>query len=284
MSFDNRNRRFTEFLFWRLLLPSYIFFSKIFKNIKIEESLFRLVAMSRGYLAPTNPEVNGEFALLKQIKSISSAWCIDIGANQGMYSKKILEDTDLRVIAIEPMPQSFEKLQNMKNQYPDRMYIFDVALGNHNHPSRIYFDSPTSELATTSAIALDVPYLSNVSSIEIKVLTLDTVLENNFGDLREVDLIKIDVEGSEIEVLEGATRTIMKYKPKFIQVEHNWHHLFTSQTLHSISRILPKYDVYQLDYIRKRFVKRDLRDPLSNLFLYSNWVFVRNDVDFQTMF
>ena len=91
--------------------------------------------------------------------------------------------------------------------------------------------------------------------------------------IKEIDLIKIDTEGFEAEVFEGAKKTFTIIKPKFIQMEFNWHQIFRNTSLNFFAEKLPDYDVYQL--IPNGWVKRDPKDPLVNIYLFSNFVFVR---------
>ncbi len=87
-----------------------------------------------------------------------------------------------------------------------------------------------------------------------------------------VDFIKIDTEGFESEVFKGAKNIIMEIKPKFIQIEFNWHQLFRNHSLLYFSELLQGYLVYQL--IPNGWVLRDPKDPLTNIYSYSNFVFV----------
>ena len=89
----------------------------------------------------------------------------------------------------------------------------------------------------------------------------------------QVDLIKIDTEGFESEVLRGGGETIRRCRPKFVQLEFNWHQLFRNTSLNSFSELLPGYSVFQL--LPDAWIERDPIDPLSNIFHFSNFVFVR---------
>ena len=88
-----------------------------------------------------------------------------------------------------------------------------------------------------------------------------------------IDLVKIDVEGFELEVFEGATNTFSSIKPRFIQMEFNCHQLFRNTSLNFFAERLPEYDLYQL--IPNGWAKRDPRHPLTNIYWFSNFVFVR---------
>jgi hypothetical protein len=117
-------------------------------------------------------------------------------------------------------------------------------------------------------------YLNNEQKIIVPVVTLDSYFEKN--NIQEVDLIKIDVEGFESEVFNGASKVFAQIRPKFIQMEYNWHQLFLNKSLNYFSEQLIGYDTYQL--LPQGWVKRDPKDPYSNIFLFSNFVFVRLDV------
>ncbi len=103
------------------------------------------------------------------------------------------------------------------------------------------------------------------------VTTLDLyVLEKC---IEKVDLVKIDVEGYESEVIEGARTFLRTCQPRYVQLEFNWHQLFRNKTLNWFAGQLTDYDCYQL--LPNDWVKRDVKDPLCNIFLFSNFVFVR---------
>jgi hypothetical protein len=115
--------------------------------------------------------------------------------------------------------------------------------------------------------------------MKVEVVTLDRFLETATGlDLRQIDLVKIDTEGYEYEVLLGARETIEKRKPKFIQIEYNWHQMFKAQSLFTLASLLPNYVVYQLLPHGTGLNRVDASKPESNIYHYSNFVFVRSDI------
>ena len=74
----------------------------------------------------------------------------------------------------------------------------------------------------------------------------------------------------------GAKNILNKHQPKYIQIEFNWHQLIKSQTLYSFSLLLSEYNVFQM--LPNGLVKRDPIDPISNIFSYSNFVFIHQDI------
>jgi hypothetical protein len=145
----------------------------------------------------------------------------------------------------------------------------------------IFYGDENSELASFSAEINEIDYVKehNKNKLNVNVVTLDTFFTTPpYSNIEEIDLIKIDTEGFEYEVLIGAQSTIKKFNPKFIQIEYNWHQLFKSHSLYSLGNLLPNYCPYQLLPFNKGMAKRDLKDPISNIYAFSNFIFIRKDL------
>ena len=127
---------------------------------------------------------------------------IDIGAHIGAYTILASEKVGNtgKVIAIEPEPQNYQRLlenviiNNFKN-----VVLKKTALSDHNGLERLYI-SPSSVRHSL------LPQEGKITSIEVIVKTLDILLEELH--IKKVDIIKIDVEGAEIEVIKGAKETL----------------------------------------------------------------------------
>ena len=57
------------------------------------------------------------------------------------------------------------------------------------------------------------------STVNVEMTTLD-ILVKQLG-LKRLDLVKIDVEGFELDILKGAIETIKTFNPRFVVVEFN---------------------------------------------------------------
>ena len=219
-----------------------------------------------GYNNHKNIGSSGEKNFLNHVCKTKPTICLDIGANVGNYSQYILENSLSKVIAFEPIPKSFNKLKILKKNYKGRFFIYNIGIGNKNHllygnksPKKtMFYDNNNLQWASFSPELKEIDYLKNSNkSIKCHISTLDTFLSKNKKLInKKIDLIKIDTEGYELEVLNGAKKAIKKYKPKYIQIEYNWHHLFKNVNLYYFSKINPKR-------------------PENNYFNYSNIVFIR---------
>jgi len=137
---------------------------------------------------------------------------IDVGAHMGFFTLKVAKKVK-RVIAFEPDPINFRFLMfNIYlNRFQDKVLAYNLALGERN--SQVYLDR--------SKYGLGRVRISDQGSLAVKVRTLDTLM-NEMSEIERVDLLKIDVEGYEYEVLQGASKTIQKYRPELLIAAYHY--------------------------------------------------------------
>lgn len=135
----------------------------------------------------------------------------DIGANVGSYTVLASGYNKATTISFEPIPKTFEILRNNVaiNHIEDRVTSLNIGVGSK--PGILRF---TSELDTVNHVVLQSENVSGL--LEVKVNTLDNVL-----DSKTPILLKIDVEGFETEVLNGAGNTLSNPGLKAIIIELN---------------------------------------------------------------
>lgn len=129
---------------------------------------------------------------------------IDVGAFTGdslqraMVYREHLEN----YIALEPDWKNFEKLCSTMKTFRHnitRINILPCALGRENHT--VYFDASED---TNSRV-------TDIGKAAVPMIRLDDVMQNNC--LQDHVLIKMDIEGMELEALKGASNFIVKKKP-----------------------------------------------------------------------
>jgi len=229
---------------------------------------------ARGYNNWQKPEDTGEVYFINEILAKTQPkLCIDVGAHYGEYSIELLKLTTAKVVAFEPLPTSFNKLKQNTIEFSERIKLESAGVGAIEEESVFHYNPSASDQASFSTEIKEVNYVNNEHKITVPVTTLDSYFEKN--NITEVDLIKIDVEGFESEVFAGAIRVLTEVRPRFIQIEFNWHQLFRNTSLYYFAKQLYGYDTYQL--LPRGWIKRDPKDPLSNIFYFSNFVFVRID-------
>jgi FkbM family methyltransferase len=248
----------------------------------VNTRVLKMALRARGYDNCGDFASTGEAKLIERIARTKPKLCIDVGANKGDYSRALLENTAARVIAFEPLPRTFARLLVLADRYPGRLIAVNRGVGDVNAELELHYSEADSELASFSSEVSDIPYVAaaNRSRIAIPVTTLDSYLEaeGRAWVSEGIDLLKVDTEGFEYNVLLGARRTLASLRPKFIQLEMNWHQLFRGHSLHGLAALLEGYRVYQLLPRGGGLLPVSADSPESNIFRYSNFVFVRNDV------
>ena len=134
---------------------------------------------------------------------------IDIGANTGLFSHIALQN-GANVISFEPHPKAREILKD--NIQKRNAKIYPYALSNEASKVKLFL---SDELGSHSLFAY------NDKHIIVEAKTLDSLYKE------KVDLIKIDVEGAEMNVLQGMKELLKAHKPDLI-IEVDREHLQTS--------------------------------------------------------
>jgi len=151
-----------------------------------------------------------ESALLPTLAS-KSRLSIDVGAADGKYTA-MLVPLSRRVVAFEPTPGALATLRTVFSATPI-VVIEPVALSNESGVTTMRF-VPDHFWRSTLERGNALKYAAGVSELSVTMRRLDDY------DFQGVGFIKIDVEGHEAAVLQGAARTIESSRPNvMIEVE-----------------------------------------------------------------
>lgn len=146
--------------------------------------------------------------VIKNVKNGSVFF--DIGANVGLYSLVVANNfTRMEIYAFEPIPDTMKELKDnlMKNNLQgNTIHLVDSAVSNYNGVADITSDFHGSNYITTAD--------SKINHISVPCISIDTFVKIN--NITKIDFIKIDVEGKEDLVLEGAIESISKFKPTIL--------------------------------------------------------------------
>lgn len=136
---------------------------------------------------------------------------VDVGANVGSYTILACAAVGAKGIAFEPVPSTYEKLvQNLHINYlGDKVESVNSGVGAG--PGTIAF---TSDSDTTNHVVASGERYEN--TVTVNVTALDAALAGQFPSL-----IKIDVEGYETPVLEGARQTLRNTSLNAVILELN---------------------------------------------------------------
>jgi FkbM family methyltransferase len=158
--------------------------------------------------------------LLKLIKS--DAFIFDIGANIGWYSINIAKlKPETRIYAFEPIPKTFSYLKrnialnNISNVKP-----YNFGLSNIQKKQVFYYYPEGSG----NASSVNLTGSKQIMKISGRVKKMDDVVREQRC---HVDVIKCDVEGAELSVLQGALETIKRDRPIILmEILRKWSRKF----------------------------------------------------------
>ena len=147
----------------------------------------------------------------KKLKKNSNA--IDIGANLGYFS--ILFSSIIKqgkVYSFEPEKKNFKKLiDNIKLNNCKNILPYNIGLGNSKSQQKLYLTNEINEGGH---------HILNSNSSNRQYQTINTEkLDNIIKDKKKFEIVKIDVEGYELEVLKGMTNVLKK--THFVIIEEN---------------------------------------------------------------
>lgn len=160
-----------------------------------------------------------ELLLLEELIP-SKGRAIDVGANSGLYTyalSKLCEQVEV----FEPQSRLAERIEKYSNKFCKSICVYNVALSDSNGILPLHIPMLRGRIRTvllTGLASINLLDSYECRTVDVGVKRLD------FYDFRNVVFIKIDVEGHEIQVIEGGRNTILRDKP-ILLVEIEQRHL-----------------------------------------------------------
>lgn len=222
-----------------------------------------------------NPQINGEYSLLPIIAK-SAQVIFDVGANKGFWSKCIASlNPTAQLFAFEPVPDTFEILKQTLKDVNASLY--NIAISNENGEKTFFYYKDSSELAELSTFYrrnASIEGRLNLHAVPIQVQTMTLESFCAIHSITRIDLLKVDTEGSELDVLQGASALLKNKQIIIIQFEYGGCYLDAKITLRQVYELLTKngYSIFRI--IPDGLVHITIwRDSLEN-YRYANYLAV----------
>lgn len=137
---------------------------------------------------------------------------IDCGAFDGDHSIAYARKVALggTVIAIEAGKLAFKCLKHNAEKFESQMICINAAVGSLHGLRATH--TLNEENAGASLVHASDPLEEGGNSVP--TITIDGLMKD--GDIKDVHFIKIDCEGSEMDILKGAEQTLRTHKPKML--------------------------------------------------------------------
>jgi FkbM family methyltransferase len=193
---------------------------------------------------------NDAFAIQKKIiGSRVQPVVFDIGANRGDTVEKYLGDlNNAKIYAFEPFPETFESL---KHRFSENQAVlcFPFAVSNSEEPKVFYvnknIDTNSLLKPKKSGLSSD-KEVANKSEITVQTITLDKFCADH--KIEHIDILKMDIQGGELQALQGAVNLLQKNKIGLIYSETFFINQYELQPLfHDLSKFLQPFGYYLQD-------------------------------------
>jgi FkbM family methyltransferase len=253
---------------------------------KLNYFIFHLSLRGLGIFNYRTPLLTGESGLLRRLLPVidlEGSIALDVGANEGSYSRKLLSETSqLRVICYEPHPKSFERLKGNLLGHQDRASFRNLAVGDKQETVNLYDYADSDGSSHASLYKEVIEKMRGRGSVHrpVEIVPLDSDLSPQ--ESSRVVLLKIDTEGHEKQVLLGARRLIGSGSSSLlvVQAEFNEMNVISRTFFLDLAELLPNFVPYRLLPGGRLLPLRPYNAWRCEQYAFQNVVFIKAGVKF----
>ena len=198
-------------------------------KLKILRKLFSLI-WSYNYFRSLKYAVAAGIEHKNILQSLNCQTVVDIGANKGQFSLVARQSfPEAKIIAFEPLAQPSEKFNKVFSK-DKNIKFHNVAIGPKHEKTTIHISQSedSSSLLPISKLQDQIfPGTKEVSTAIIEVAPLNHFVTEN--DIHSHALLKLDVQGFEIEALQGCESLLNLFD--YVYCECSFVELYTGQKL-----------------------------------------------------
>lgn len=168
------------------------------------------------------------------LSGIDNPVIFDVGANVGQTSLQYISKFPAaRVYAFEPNPVAFNEMRQSVSGHP-QVTVYNLALGRAegSAPLNLMENSVGSSLLDIDPGAPSYDWTIKKGTVEVPTQTVDSVCDEY--QINEINLLKIDTQGSELAVVEGAVGALLSRRIKLVLLEVNFVPLYKGQPSFSV--------------------------------------------------
>jgi FkbM family methyltransferase len=203
---------------------------------------------------------------------------VDIGANIGLFSLYASKKVGVagEVISFEPASTTYKRLlENIQLNHNQNIRPFHLGLSDKDEILDLNVSLDGHEAWNTF-----VPTTDNKFSLKekVRVQAFDHFIRENSIDINKISLIKLDVEGFEINVFKGSNDLLSSLNaPAFLVEFTDENAISAGNCCHELYKFLLRYNYfwYTYDPIRKKLEE----EPMRLNYPYNNLIAIKNGRD-----
>ncbi|MEM0940067.1 MAG: FkbM family methyltransferase [Bacteroidota bacterium] len=185
--------------------------------------VFKVSRKLMGIGTGAGPAISGERKIIKLVLKLFKSdplVIFDGGANQGQFTVMTLDNMsiniDFEIHCFEPAKRTFQILNENVGEYSE-IRLNNVGLGREIENKTLFYDKEGSGIASLTKRSLRHHEIEYEIEEEVRITTIDNYcMENNID---QIHLLKLDVEGFEMDALYGAQEILRKAGIRLISFE-----------------------------------------------------------------
>jgi len=201
--------------------------------------------------------------IINFLKNFEIRSVFDVGAHKGEFIKTAKKFKNIeKIYSFEPQKKIYRKLNIFSIE--NKIFCFNFALGKNNEIRNLKINKKTSTSTFSDINNLSLWY--KIKSFILKFSTKSSFIDeekvnviklDDFCDdykISNIDLLKIDTEGHEKQVLEGALNLIKEKKIKYILLEFHLSNMYSNYSVNDLENFLDNYNFKLLKKYKFPFI------------------------------
>ncbi len=162
------------------------------------------------------------------------------------FSEELIEKTGAEVFAFDPTPRTKEYIANHRLSKEIRFHFYPIGISEKSGTEVFYF--PENQEHVSMSVNSDLRGISG-KSLEVKMLSFDNIMDK-LG-IPEIDILKMDIEGSEFDVMESVLESGVLIKQIALEVhDHLLPGKIGEEKLGKLIKLFSEHN-YKLIYLSK---------------------------------
>ena len=199
--------------------------------------------------------VSNEKKLIQNIFKKKNIIYVDIGTNEGNFLDFLSSFCNFKkIICFEPIKELTDKIDIKK--YSNKILIYNIALSNKNSIKNFY----QYDISSQSSLYQQNNLFKSLKKIKKKFKVKTIKFDDKFKNYRNIDFCKIDVQGEELNVLQGMKKNLINKKIKLIKIEISFIERYrgSKSNFLSIINYLSKFGYYLISISKIKYLKNKI--------------------------